>query len=271
VTRPLEEGGLGFDAAWYADFYHHLVGPRTDGGWAALLAEAGRGDDRPLGIDRFVAALNAAAGRKVVYHESHDEAGNSPGSARTIVCAVAGAPLVGPTRDRAEARCRLVSGLALLSPGTPMFLMAEEVGAANPYRHDDFLRNREDLAGLRLGLGRRLFRWYQDLVRFRLGRGAARSRRIRTVHRHEANRVLAFLRGDAELLVVASFANRPFAAGYVLESPAIPDAEWREVLNSDAAGYGGAGVGNGAAPRRSRAGRIEVVVPAAGLVVLEAR
>ena len=92
-----------------------------------------------------------------------------------------------------------------------------------------------------------------------------------TVHRHEANRVLAFLRGDAELLVVASFANRPFAAGYVLESAAIPDAEWREVLNSDAAAYGGAGVGNGAAPRRSRAGQIEVVVPAAGIVVLEAR
>jgi 1,4-alpha-glucan branching enzyme len=42
VTRPLDAGGLGFDSTWYVDFYHHLIGPRVDGGWAALLAEAGR-------------------------------------------------------------------------------------------------------------------------------------------------------------------------------------------------------------------------------------
>jgi 1,4-alpha-glucan branching enzyme len=271
VTRPLDEGGLGFDAAWYVDFYHHLVGPSPDGGWAALLAEAGYGDDRPLGLDRFDGALGWAANRKVVYHESHDEAGNAAGTARTIVLAVHGAPLLGSTRHWAEARSRLVSGLAILSPGTPMFLMGEEVGAANPYRYDDFLENREDLAGLRLGLGQRMFRWYQDLVRFRLARPAVRSRRLATVHRHEANRVIAFLRGDAELLVVASFANRPYAAGYRIENAAIPDGDWHEVLNSDALAYGGAGVGNAGGPRRSSAGRLEVVVPAAGVVVLERR
>jgi 1,4-alpha-glucan branching enzyme len=270
VTRPLDAGGLGFDSTWYVDFYHHLVGPRRDGGWAALLAEAGRGDDRPLAMDGFGGALEAAAG-KVVYHASHDEAGNSPGSARTIDLAVGGAPLVGATRDCAEARSRLAVGLSMLSPGTPMFLMGEEVGAANPYRYADFLEHREDLAGLRIGLGKRLFRWYQDLIRFRLGREAVRARGVATVHRHEANRVIAFLRGDRELLVVASLANRPFDAGYVLENAAIPDAEWREVLNSDEAVYGGAGVGNGDAPRRSSAGRIEVIVPASGLIVLEAR
>ncbi|WP_242337766.1 MULTISPECIES: alpha-amylase family glycosyl hydrolase [unclassified Anaeromyxobacter] len=271
VTRPLDEGGLGFDAAWYVDFFHHLAGPRAEGGWAALLAEAGYGDDRPLGIDRFDGALHGAADRKVVYHESHDEAGNSSGSARTIVLAVQGAPLAGATRDFAEARCRVVAGLSLLSPGTPMFLMGEEVGAANPYRHDDFLEHREDLLGLRRGLGARLFRWYQELIRLRLGRPALRSRRLTTVHRHEANRVIAFLRGDAELLVVASLANRPFAAGYLLESAGLPDAEWHAILNSDAAVYGGAGVGDGASPRRSSSGVLEVVLPACGLVVLEAR
>jgi len=272
VTRPVEEGGLGFDAAWYVDFYHHLVGPRSAGsGWAALLGESAWGDDRPLGLDRFDAALNGAAERKVVYHESHDEAGNAAGSARTIVDAVNGAPLVGETRDFAEARCRLAFGLAMLSPGTPMFLMGEEVGAANLYRYEGFLENREDLVGLRLGLGRRLFRFYQDLIRFRLARAPVRARRVATVHRHEANRVIAFLRGDAELLVVASFANRPYAAGYVVASEAIPDREWREVFNSDAVDYGGAGVGNGEGPRRTSSRRIEVVVPANGFVVLEAR
>jgi 1,4-alpha-glucan branching enzyme len=66
-------------------------------------------------------------------------------------------------------------------------------------------------------------------------------------------------------------ANRPFDRAYVLENAGIPDAGWLEVLNSDAAVYGGAGVGNGDAPRRSFAGRLEVIVPASGLVVLEAR
>jgi 1,4-alpha-glucan branching enzyme len=221
-------------------------------------------------MDGFGGALEAAAG-KVVYHASHDEAGNSPGSARTVVLAVGGAPLVGATRDWAEARSRLAAGLSLLSPGTPMFLMGEEVGAANPYRYDDFLDHREDLAGLRRGLGKRLFRWYQDLIRFRLARKAVSRSGIATVHRHEANRVIAFLRGDKELLVVASFANHPFDQGYLFENAGIPDAEWCEVLNSDAAAYGGAGVGNGDAPRRSSAGRLEVIVPASGLVVLEAR
>ncbi len=56
-----------------------------------------------------------------------------------------------------------------------------------------------------------------------------------------------------------------------MESGAIPDREWREVFNSDALAYGGAGIGNGEAPRRSSAGRVEVVLPASGLVVLEAR
>lgn len=270
VTAPLDQGGLGFDAAWYVDFHHQLVGPRAAGPqWAALLAEAAWGDDRPLGLDRFDGALQAAAGRKVVYHASHDEAGNSPGSARTIVAAVNGAPLVGATRAAAEARSRLVFGLALLSPGTPMFLMGEEVGAANPYRFEGWLDAREDLAGLRLGLGQGMFRCYQDLVRLRLDRPALRSRSVVTVHRHEANRVIAFLRGDAEVLVVASFANRPFAGGYVLRSDAIPDGVWTEAFDSDAAAYGGAGVGNGAAALWSAGGRIEVVVPACGLVVLE--
>ena len=66
----------------------------------------------------------------------------------------------------------------------------------------------------------------------------------------------------------ATSTNRPYAAGYVLDNSVIPAGAWHEVLNSDAVAYGGAGVGNGEAPRRSSPGRIEVVVPACGLVVL---
>ncbi|HSK42131.1 MAG TPA: alpha-amylase family glycosyl hydrolase, partial [Arenibaculum sp.] len=59
VTKPVREGGLGFDAAWYADFYHHLVGDGERGsGYAKLLRTAARADNRPLRMGYFAGALH---------------------------------------------------------------------------------------------------------------------------------------------------------------------------------------------------------------------
>ncbi|MGB7794013.1 MAG: hypothetical protein WBL39_22685, partial [Terrimicrobiaceae bacterium] len=84
-----------------------------------------------------------STGPDVIYHESHDQAGNasySEGdrvvhSARTGQTAVNGK--LDGNRDWAEARCRVVSGLTLLAPGVPMFFMGEELGAKEPYRYND--------------------------------------------------------------------------------------------------------------------------------------
>ena len=86
------------------------------------------GGDGPLAIGSFAGALYDARNNRVVYHESHDEAGNSAGSARTLVVAVAGAALIGETRAYAEARAASRFGLSLFSAGTPMFFMGEEIG-----------------------------------------------------------------------------------------------------------------------------------------------
>jgi 1,4-alpha-glucan branching enzyme len=78
VTQPPDQGGLGFDATWFADFYHHLIGDaQNDPSRARLLKMAGYGDNRPLSMARFVNALAQSDHSKVIYHESHDEAGNS--------------------------------------------------------------------------------------------------------------------------------------------------------------------------------------------------
>ena len=78
VTQSGEQGGLGFDATWYADFYHHLIGDaQNDSSRARLLKFAGYGDNRELRMSWFAGALTESATAKVVYHESHDEAGNS--------------------------------------------------------------------------------------------------------------------------------------------------------------------------------------------------
>ena len=39
MTQPAEDGGIGFDAIWYADFYHHLSGDGNSGDKYARLVK----------------------------------------------------------------------------------------------------------------------------------------------------------------------------------------------------------------------------------------
>ena len=131
---------------------------------ARLLKRAGFGGNEPLQMDWFCRrALRHANTDRVVFHESHDEAGNAGGTARTIVTAVNGAPLVGATRIAAEARSRVCFGLSLLSAGTPMFFMGEEIGAQKQYTFDNFLAEpRRHSRSSGLATARRSFAFYQD-------------------------------------------------------------------------------------------------------------
>jgi 1,4-alpha-glucan branching enzyme len=223
-------------------------------------------------MDWFSGALYASQYRRVVFHESHDEAGNAGGTARTIVVAVNAAPLVDATRSWAEARARVCAGLSVLSAGTPMFFMGEEIGAQKRYTFDHFLPNREDILGERVGNGRALFRFYQDLLTLRRRLRSIRSHDIDIVHQSKPNRVIAFKRwnGDEEVLIVASLNTAAFANGYDIakDERAIPTAGWKEIFNSDAAAYGGQNVGNQGAILPSTQGRLTVVIPASGFVVL---
>lgn len=142
--------------------------------------------------------MRASGSGKVVYNDSHDEAGNSPGSARTICLAVNNAPLIGATRIWAEARVRVAAGLALLSAGTPMFFMGEEVGAQEPYRYNDFLAHREDLVGLSTGTGRFLFAYYRDLIALSRATPSIRSRNIDPFLADDSNCLIAFLRWNED-------------------------------------------------------------------------
>ena len=217
VTQSTEIGGLGFDKAWYADFYHHLIGDTDKGSdYAKLIKTAGFGDDRALAMDYFAGVLGGSGGNHVVYNESHDEAGNAQGTKRTIVVAANGAPLVGETRRYAEARCRFAFGATVLSAGTPMFLFGEEVGFEKDFLYNHIFANREDLDGYRKTSGQFLFAFYRDLIRLRLASPGLRTRLIDILHVHDANRVLAWRRwGEGEdYLVLASLNNHPFRDGY---------------------------------------------------------
>ena len=241
VTRSTEVGGLGFDEAWYDEFYHHLIGDTNRGDAARLIKEAGFGDDRELHMDWFAEVLAATAGDHVVYNESHDEAGSGQGTKRTIIVAANGTPLVGETRRIAEARCRFAFGATVLSAGTPLFLFGEEVGFAKDFLYNHILANREDLRSYRESSGQFLFEFYRDLIRLRLASPGLRTRLIDVLHAHNANRVLAWRRwGEGEdYLVLASLNNQPFRDGYSTANPRLPDGRWKEVFNSDSERYGG--------------------------------
>lgn len=270
VTEDAEQGGLGFDATWYAQYYHHLVGDADDRGPrdARLIKEAGYGDDRPLPMDYLAGALGRSGQKKIVYHESHDEAGNARGTHRTIVTAVNGAPLIGETRRFAEARCRFAFGVTMLSAGTPMFLMGEEIGATQDLIYNRLIEGKVDFAGQRPGSGARLFAYYRDMIKLRLAYEALRSREIEVLSTDRERRLLCFLRwhGPDALLVAATLSNHPLR-DLVLDHPRLGGGEWKEIFNSDAEIYGGDGVGNYGSTLRSEGGRLRLTIPANGVVV----
>lgn len=275
VTEHPDGAGLGFDATWYSNFYHHLSGDTGRGAECAnLLVTAGRGGNGELAMDLFAGALAATGRKTVVYHESHDEAGNSEHSQRTLMAAIAAprgaAAPTGELRKFAESRCRFAAGLALLSAGTPMFLMGEEIGASKDFKFDNFLEHREDLQAERVGAGRYLFRFYRDLIRLRQRHHACAAPNIEVVYTHNADRIIAFRRwkGPENYLVIATLSDHGWPDGYELASDKLLDGQWREIFTSDAACYGGDGVSNEREPIVASEGRLKLKLPARGFVVV---
>lgn len=285
VTKPAKAGGIGFDAVWYADFYHHLIGDTGRGSdYANLIRTAGSGGDGPLAMDYFAGALSASGFNKVVYNESHDEAGNhdddkTPVTDRNIRVAMGispdsteAIPTGGERRKAGEARCRFAAGVTLLSAGTPMFLFGEEVCAEKKYRYGKVLENREDLYHLKETTGRNHFEYYRQLIDFRKISPGLKSKNIDTIFIHNEDRVLAFRRWNEqeEYLVVCSLNNQPFSSpNYHFESDKIKESVWREVFNSDAEQFGGDNVGNFGADIQAKNGSFSCVIPANSVVAFK--
>jgi 1,4-alpha-glucan branching enzyme len=278
VTRAVEENGLGFDAVWYADFHHHLNGANFGNNYAKLIPTAGYGGDEPLAMDLFGSTLTATDHRKVVYHISHDEAGNAgrnnadpdQRSHRTMILAVRN-HLNQQNRSYAEARSRVAFALSLFSAGIPMFLFGEEVAFLNDFLYDDVLSKREDIYAQQHGDGRSMFEFYRAAILLRKSCSAFCSDHIELLHVHNINRLIAFRRWDenGDYLVINSLNNYSFDQGYIIEHPSIVSGQWHEILNSNSENYGGTGYANhGNLP--SVDGHIELnIIPANTIIVLE--
>ncbi|MET0404840.1 MAG: alpha-amylase family glycosyl hydrolase [Cystobacter sp.] len=113
---------------------------------------------------------------------------------------------------------------------------------------------------------RQSFEFFQDAIALRHSSPAFKSdAEVKRVYTHNDDSVMAFTRksGDEEYLVVGSM-NRQNQGGYALP---LPPGNWKEVLNSDAAIYGGGNFGNGGSTVKG--GDARVNIPAAGYVVFK--
>ncbi len=111
---------------------------------------------------------------------------------------------------------------------------------------------------------RQSFHFYRDAIALRQSSPAFRAdAEVHHVYTHNDDSVLAFTRksGNEEYLVVGSL-NRKNLEGYTMP---LPPGRWKEVLNSDAAVYGGSNFGNFGAELSG--GNTKVNIPAAGYVV----
>jgi 1,4-alpha-glucan branching enzyme len=110
------------------------------------------------------------------------------------------------------------------------------------------------------------FQFHRDAIALRQSSPAFRAdAEVKRVYTHNDDSVMAFTHksGGEEYLVVGSM-NRENLEGYALP---LPPGNWKEVLNSDAAAYGGGNFGNGGGTLRG--GNTKVNILAAGYVVLK--
>jgi 1,4-alpha-glucan branching enzyme len=227
VSRPTRDGGLGFDLKWNMGWMNDTL--------AYFKREPVH---RRFHQDQIRFSLWYAWNENFVLPLSHDEVVHLKGSLLRKM----------PGDDwQRFANLRLLYGYMWGHPGKKLLFMGGEIAQWREWNHDTsldwHLLEQPEHAGVQA--------WVRDLNRL-----LASTPALHTVdfaqegfawvsHADDANSVIAFVRyphGDAPpMLVVCNFTPVP-RHGYRLGVPRA--GQWREVLNSDSAVYGGSGVGN---------------------------
>jgi 1,4-alpha-glucan branching enzyme len=228
VSRPVDQGGLGFDFKWNMGWMHDTL---------QYMAEDPV--NRRWHHDKMTFGLHYAFSENFVLPISHDEVVHGKGS------------LLGkmPGDDwQRFANLRAYLGWMWTHPGKKLLFMGSEFGQSREWSHDrsldwHLLENPRH-AGLQ-ALVRDLNRLYRDHPALHARDCAPEG--FRWIDGGDAaNNVFSYLRlgaeGDPPVAVICNMApvlREDFRIGLPLSG------RWTELLNSDAADYGGTGSGNG--------------------------
>lgn len=265
VTRPTSLGGAGFDAQWFDGFTDRL----REAVQAAAFGDPAMGAlaDAMDGYGQYL------SGTQVVnYLELHDECWPSSGGERIV-------RTIDPTfphdSEWARGRVKLAQGIVFTSPGIPAILQGSEwledtnFGGGNAQGADRIDWSKKQTYA-------DIFAYFRDLIRIRkLNPALKAGAPLNIYHVNDGANVIAFHRwvpaGGNDIVVLASFNNGDFPV-YDVGMPL--EGEWFELLNSQAAAYGGNGVGNGGKVIAAGPGmhglptRATVTIPQMGFIVL---
>ncbi|TMK82603.1 MAG: 1,4-alpha-glucan branching enzyme, partial [Actinobacteria bacterium] len=259
VSRPTYVGGLGFGFKWDMGWMHDTL--------QYLSREAVH---RRYHHDEITFRAVYAFDENFMLPLSHDEVVHGKGSLL--------GRMPGDEWQR-FANLRLLLGFMAASPGKKLLFMGGEFGQGREWSHESSL----DWHLLESPLHAGACRWAADLNALYRSVPALHSldcepAGFEWVDLHDAEHsVLAFLRrgqpDEGSTVLVAANFTPVSREGYRLGVPSA--GTWREVANSDAADYGGSGVGNlGAVDTEGVAshGRpfsLLLTLPPLGIVILE--
>ncbi|MET1077683.1 MAG: 1,4-alpha-glucan branching protein GlgB [Pseudomonas sp.] len=226
VSRPTQEGGLGFSYKWNMGWMHDSL---------AYMSQDPI--NRRHHHDQMTFGLVYAYSERFVLPISHDEVVHGKGS---LIDKMPG--------DRWQKFANLRAYLAFMwaHPGKKLLFMGCEFGQWREWNHDGeldwYLLNQPEHEGLRQLVGdlNRLYRSQPALHELDCEPAGFQW----LIGDDAANSVFAWLRRDEAgqpLLVVANFTPVP-REQYRVGVPAA--GHWQELLNTDAQGYGGSNLGN---------------------------
>lgn len=277
---PVQEGGLGFDAALNDGLREAIRG---------AVRQASRGKHAYVDLDAVSNALKKppyfpALWKAVNYVESHDVAKADRDDPSQIEPRI---PALANWNDRrdwyARSRSRVAAGLLLTAPGIPMIFMGQEFLEDKPWHtnpaRSEFLLYWDGLQTDRAMIDFR--RFMADACKLRRNFPALCSEGINPFFNHNVDRVIAFHRwveGQGKDVVVVASLNESHLWTYQMPFPT--GGYWREVFNSDAydnmpldGGFNPNAVGNPTGvvadgpPLQEYLTSAAMVIPANGLLV----
>ena len=221
ITKPISEGGAGFDAQWGLSFPHTLRSMLD-------LEDSQYGDSL---IKELIHQYNGDGFQKVIFSDSHDTAAN--GSVRINEAATPG------NAESVAARqfSILANTIMLTAPGVPMLLQGAEFlqeGSFNDWQMLDWDKTTQ-FAGIVLA--------HQHAINLRIdtykNTTGLTGPHIEIFHQDNENRVIAYrrwLNGGVhdDVIVIANFNDQRFKA-YELILPI--EGTWRVRFNSSWKGY----------------------------------
>ncbi|ARN55966.1 alpha-amylase family glycosyl hydrolase [Sedimentisphaera salicampi] len=225
ITKSTGAGGAGFDSQWDAGFHHKIKGAVT------------QSDDPNRNMydvrDAITNLYNGSDTQRVIYSESHDEAGASSGKSR-LPSAI---HWDNPESYWAKKRSTLAAGIVFTSPGIPMLFMGQEfleTGAWHDNTPLDWTR-KNTFSGINM-LYEHLISLRRNLGRNTLGLKASN---VNVFHVNNSAKVIAYHRwwnggaGD-DVIILANFSG----TGYTNYGIGMPrEGRWRVRFNSDWQGY----------------------------------